>query len=165
MTKRREKKKKKRNETHNRRENDTERKVRDLILQVLRIFHTFKVHKHSQVALIVCLCLSVLNCSIALVELLLPLLTLQVIALALLFLSTHMPELFSPIKCKPLSHWPTQARSTKQGEAFTPLLEAAEVSLNAAPEISLQHNCLFSIPLSSKLLRLFREPTYGAVYS
>lgn len=143
----------------------TQREKSELILQVLRIFHSFKVHKHSQVALIPCLCLSVLNCSIALVELLLPLLTLQVIALALLFLSTHMPELFSPIKCKPLSHWPTQARSTKQGEAFTPLLEAAEVSLNAAPEISLQHNCLFSIPLSSKLLRLFREPTYGAVYS
>lgn len=117
----------------------------------------FQVPKLAQVAAVSYLHLSVYNCPLrddpvqtAFLDLP-PLLLadLTSVALTLPFLRTFMPELPSPIKCKSLSHWLTHARSTKQQEAIAPLLEEIEMSLNAVPETSQQHNPLFSIPLSS----------------
>lgn len=137
---------------------------------VKNLLRSFQAHKHTQVELalsvFVCLQLSSLSqfyffcyrpktvdilkddpVHTALPELLDQ--SYKAIAPALFYLSTHMPELLSPTTCKSFPHCPTKGWNTKQ-KVITPPLGTIKTSLNAVPEILLQHNCLFSIPLSFK---------------
>lgn len=140
---------------------------------VKNLLHSFQVHKHAQLqqfTIGTCLSTAVLSEVTHFKQHSQSffhhyLLTLQAFALALLFLSTHMPELLSPIKCKSLSYWLTHARSTKQEEAISPLLGAIEMSLNAVPEISPAAQALIFNSFIFQMLWLFRKLTYSALYS